>query len=75
MSTDPTNPIAEGMLSLLTPVVQECDERIQEVIETQIELATQIDMLTAGLFFSSLTIDLKSITLELMIAIIDKRKF
>jgi hypothetical protein len=45
--------LAEGLLSMLSPVVQDCDERIHAVLESQIELATQIDFLTAGILQES----------------------
>jgi hypothetical protein len=48
VSNEETNALSEGLLSLLTPIVQDCDDRIHDVLETQIELATQIDLLTAG---------------------------
>jgi len=50
MNANPgTDVLAEGLMTMLAPIVQECDDRIQGVLESQIELASQIDLLTAEL--------------------------
>lgn len=40
---------AKGLVSLLQPVVAECDERVQAVLYSQRELSKQLDMLSAEL--------------------------
>lgn len=39
---------AKGLLELLSPVVLECDERINDVLASQADLSQQIDLLTNG---------------------------
>jgi hypothetical protein len=39
---------AKGLLDLLSPVVLECDERINDVLASQADLSQQIDLLTNG---------------------------
>lgn len=50
MAQAPTNEevLAQGLINLLGPVVQECDANIQEVVASQRDLASQIDILSKG---------------------------
>lgn len=41
--------LAAGLYQLLSPVVEECDARIQEVMDSQAHLSTQIETLAADL--------------------------
>jgi len=41
--------LAQGIIQLLTPVVTECDTRVQEVLTSQSELTAQIDLLSEEL--------------------------
>jgi hypothetical protein len=42
--------LSAGLLKLLQPVVEQCDARAKLVLESQAQLAQQIDLFTAGLF-------------------------
>jgi len=39
---------AQGMLSVLQPVVVECDSHMQRVLQSQSELSEQIDLVMDG---------------------------
>jgi hypothetical protein len=43
--------LSAGLLKLLQPVVEQCDARAKMVLESQAQLAQQIDLFTAGLFY------------------------
>ncbi len=42
--------LSAGLLKLLQPVVEQCDARAKLVLESQAQLAQQIELFTAGLF-------------------------
>jgi len=45
----PTDPMARGIYELFAPIVHEYDARVQSVLQTQEQLAKQIDKLSSGL--------------------------
>lgn len=48
--------LASGLYKLLSPIVEECDARIQEVMDSQTTLSSQIETLAADLdFFMTFT--------------------
>jgi hypothetical protein len=47
-----TSALKQGLMNLITPAVQECDERIQSVYKSQEELSLQIDILARGSMLS-----------------------
>lgn len=50
MTTDKDAAVfAQGLIQLLTPVITECDNRVQDVFTSQAELSSQIDVLSEGL--------------------------
>lgn len=50
MSTDKDAAVfAQGLIQLLTPVITECDNRVQDVFTSQAELSAQIDVLSEGM--------------------------
>jgi hypothetical protein len=42
--------LSAGLLKLLQPVVEQCDTRAKMVLESQAQLAQQIELFSAGLF-------------------------